>query len=117
MLTNEQKSFEKNQRLAHPTSKFKDEFSVYCGSALHGSGGDRWFDKNFNLVVYKNGIVSLNVEHSFCDAPVMGHLYEVISCIENDYMHYEQKETPVANKAVLIQQSQARIQQLRYSTI
>uniref|UniRef100_A0A4D5RA50 carnitine O-palmitoyltransferase n=1 Tax=Scolopendra viridis TaxID=118503 RepID=A0A4D5RA50_SCOVI len=43
---------------------------------LHGKGYDRWFDKSFNLVVGKNGRVGINAEHSWADAPVMGHMWE-----------------------------------------
>lgn len=37
----------------------------------------RWFDKSFTLVVYQNGKLGGNAEHSWADAPVMGHLWEV----------------------------------------
>lgn len=37
----------------------------------------RWFDKSFNLIVYKNGTMGLNAEHSWADAPIVGHLWEV----------------------------------------
>jgi len=44
---------------------------------IHGSGANRWFDKSLNVVVFKNGHSGLNAEHSFADAPVVAHLYEV----------------------------------------
>lgn len=37
----------------------------------------RWFDKSFNLIVFKNGTMGLNAEHSWADAPIIGHLWEV----------------------------------------
>lgn len=37
----------------------------------------RWFDKSFTLVAFKNGQLGLNTEHSWADAPIMGHLWEV----------------------------------------
>lgn len=37
----------------------------------------RWFDKSFTLVVYKNGKLGANAEHSWADAPIIGHLWEV----------------------------------------
>lgn len=37
----------------------------------------RWFDKSFNLIIYKNGTMGLNAEHSWADAPIIGHLWEV----------------------------------------
>lgn len=38
-----------------------------------------WFDKSFTLVVYKNGKLGANAEHSWADAPIIGHLWEVRS--------------------------------------
>lgn len=40
----------------------------------------RWFDKSFNLIVFKNGTMGLNAEHSWADAPIVGHLWEVRLC-------------------------------------
>ncbi len=37
----------------------------------------RWFDKSFNLIVFKSGTMGLNAEHSWADAPIVGHLWEV----------------------------------------
>uniref|UniRef100_A0A672MY48 carnitine O-palmitoyltransferase n=1 Tax=Sinocyclocheilus grahami TaxID=75366 RepID=A0A672MY48_SINGR len=48
----------------------------YGKSLLHGKCYDRWFDKSFNLIVFKNGTMGLNAEHSWADAPVVGHLWE-----------------------------------------
>uniref|UniRef100_A0A2H1W6J1 carnitine O-palmitoyltransferase n=1 Tax=Spodoptera frugiperda TaxID=7108 RepID=A0A2H1W6J1_SPOFR len=45
---------------------------------LHGKGHDRWFDKSFNLCFSKNGFVGFNSEHTWADAPVMGHLWEYV---------------------------------------
>ncbi|XP_053308148.1 carnitine O-palmitoyltransferase 1, brain isoform isoform X2 [Spea bombifrons] len=49
---------------------------AYAKSLLHGKCYDRWFDKSFTLIVFKNGKVGLNAEHSWADAPIMGHLWE-----------------------------------------
>lgn len=49
----------------------------YAKSLLHGKCYDRWFDKSFNLIVFKNGTMGLNAEHSWADAPIIGHLWEV----------------------------------------
>ncbi|XP_048158266.1 carnitine O-palmitoyltransferase 1, muscle isoform isoform X2 [Corvus hawaiiensis] len=49
---------------------------AYAKSLLHGRCYDRWFDKSFTLVVYKNGKVGANAEHSWADAPIVGHLWE-----------------------------------------
>ncbi|TRY77593.1 hypothetical protein DNTS_024419 [Danionella cerebrum] len=36
----------------------------------------QWFDKSLNLIVFKNGTMGLNAEHSWADAPIVGHLWE-----------------------------------------
>ncbi len=43
---------------------------------IHSDGKSIWFDKSINIVFFKNGFCGLNVEHSFADAPVMGHVWE-----------------------------------------
>ncbi|KAJ7994607.1 hypothetical protein DPEC_G00251220 [Dallia pectoralis] len=48
----------------------------YAKSLFHGKCYDRWFDKSFNLIVFKNGTMGLNAEHSWADAPIIGHLWE-----------------------------------------
>jgi len=35
-----------------------------------------WFDKCFNIIVYKNGRCSINCEHSMADAPALAHAWE-----------------------------------------
>ncbi|UYV78943.1 CPT1A [Cordylochernes scorpioides] len=52
---------------------------------LHGKGYDRWFDKSFNLIVAKNGRAGLNAEHSWADAPIIGHLWEF--SIAQDFLY------------------------------
>lgn len=47
---------------------------LLCGGE---DGSDCWFDKSFNMIVYKNGKLGLNAEHSWADAPVMAHVMEV----------------------------------------
>uniref|UniRef100_A0A8C4Y9Y2 carnitine O-palmitoyltransferase n=1 Tax=Gopherus evgoodei TaxID=1825980 RepID=A0A8C4Y9Y2_9SAUR len=48
----------------------------YAKALLHGQCHDRWFDKSFTLIVFRNGKIGLNAEHSWADAPIMGHLWE-----------------------------------------
>uniref|UniRef100_A0A3P9CVL1 carnitine O-palmitoyltransferase n=1 Tax=Maylandia zebra TaxID=106582 RepID=A0A3P9CVL1_9CICH len=48
----------------------------YAKSLLHGKCYDRWFDKSFSVVIYKNGKSGLNAEHSWADAPTVAHLWE-----------------------------------------
>ncbi|CEG45495.1 choline carnitine o [Plasmopara halstedii] len=45
---------------------------------IHGNGGNRWFDKSFNLVIYKNSVAGFNAEHAWADAPVMAHVWEQV---------------------------------------
>lgn len=56
---------------------------------IHGTGGNRWFDKSFNLVVYKNGIAGFNAEHAWADAPVMAHLWEWVCTMNTIALPYE----------------------------
>ncbi|KAG8522551.1 Carnitine O-palmitoyltransferase 1, liver isoform, partial [Galemys pyrenaicus] len=50
----------------------------YAKSLLHGRCYDRWFDKSFTFIVFKNGKMGLNTEHSWADAPIIGHLWEYV---------------------------------------
>ncbi|XP_029010082.1 carnitine O-palmitoyltransferase 1, muscle isoform [Betta splendens] len=50
----------------------------YAKSLLHGKCYDRWFDKSFNLISYPNGKMGINVEHSWADAPIVGHMWEYV---------------------------------------
>ncbi|EEB10161.1 carnitine palmitoyltransferase I, putative [Pediculus humanus corporis] len=49
---------------------------------LHGKGYDKWFDKSFTLFFYRFQI-GFNAEHSWADAPVMGHAWEHILQFES----------------------------------
>lgn len=52
--------------------------------ALHGEGDNIWFDKSFNIIVFKNGKFGVNVEHAWADAPIMSQFFEwVIDCETN----------------------------------
>ncbi|XP_040289657.1 carnitine O-palmitoyltransferase 1, brain isoform isoform X2 [Bufo bufo] len=53
-----------------------NSLDAYAKSLLHGKCYDRWFDKSFSLVVFQNGKVGLNAEHSWADAPIIGHMWE-----------------------------------------
>ncbi|PAA56633.1 hypothetical protein BOX15_Mlig029955g1 [Macrostomum lignano] len=48
----------------------------FAKSLLHGNGCNRWFDKTFTLVVFANGRIGFNAEHSWADAPVLSQLWE-----------------------------------------
>uniref|UniRef100_A0A8C3JPY7 carnitine O-palmitoyltransferase n=1 Tax=Calidris pygmaea TaxID=425635 RepID=A0A8C3JPY7_9CHAR len=57
---------------------------AYAKSLIHGRCYDRWFDKTFTLVIFKNGRMGLNAEHSWADAPIVGHLWENV--MATDYL-------------------------------
>ncbi|RVE44943.1 hypothetical protein evm_010368 [Chilo suppressalis] len=58
--------------------KDPSKLDQYGRILLHGKGCDRWFDKSFNLCFSTNGSVGFNAEHTWADAPVMGHLWEYV---------------------------------------
>ncbi|XP_053911306.1 carnitine O-palmitoyltransferase 1, muscle isoform isoform X2 [Cuculus canorus] len=60
----------------------------YAKSLLHGHCYDRWFDKSFTLVVYKNGKLGANAEHSWADAPIIGHLWEFMLATDKFQLGY-----------------------------
>ena len=54
------------------STESSEELNRYAKSLLHGQTCDRWFDKTFTMVVYKNGRYGMNVEHTWADAPITG---------------------------------------------
>uniref|UniRef100_H3CYN5 carnitine O-palmitoyltransferase n=1 Tax=Tetraodon nigroviridis TaxID=99883 RepID=H3CYN5_TETNG len=60
----------------------------YAKCLLHGKCYDRWFDKSFNLIVFKNGTMGLNAEHSWADAPIVGHLWEQVLSMDPKNLGY-----------------------------
>lgn len=50
--------------------------SERSSAAFHGDGNNYWFDKSISLTLHANGRFSMSVEHSWGDAPVLGHLVE-----------------------------------------
>ncbi|XP_029289337.1 carnitine O-palmitoyltransferase 1, liver isoform isoform X1 [Cottoperca gobio] len=63
----------------------------YAKSLLHGKCYDRWFDKSFNLIVFKNGTMGLNAEHSWADAPIIGHLWEHVLSMDPFKLGYTEE--------------------------
>uniref|UniRef100_A0A672G4K5 carnitine O-palmitoyltransferase n=1 Tax=Salarias fasciatus TaxID=181472 RepID=A0A672G4K5_SALFA len=63
----------------------------YAKSLLHGKCYDRWFDKSFNLIVFKNGTMGLNAEHSWADAPIIGHLWEHVLSMDPVRLGYTEE--------------------------
>lgn len=45
---------------------------------LHGDGKAIWFDKSLNLVIFNDAKLGINAEHSWGDAPVIGHCMEFV---------------------------------------
>uniref|UniRef100_A0A8D0G1G8 Carnitine O-palmitoyltransferase 1, muscle isoform n=1 Tax=Sphenodon punctatus TaxID=8508 RepID=A0A8D0G1G8_SPHPU len=66
----------------------EDSLDRYSKSLLHGYCCDRWFDKSFTLVVYRNGKLGANMEHSWADAPVIGHLWEFMLATDQFQLGY-----------------------------
>nr|XP_023398078.1 carnitine O-palmitoyltransferase 1, muscle isoform isoform X2 [Loxodonta africana] len=62
--------------------------SLYGKARLHGSCYDRWFDKSFTLICFKNGQMGLNAEHAWADAPIIGHLWEFVLATDALYLGY-----------------------------
>ncbi|CAF5088814.1 unnamed protein product, partial [Rotaria magnacalcarata] len=58
----------------------------YAHAILHGKAYNRWFDKSFTFVVSKNAVFGFNVEHSWADAPISGHMVEYV--LSEDIMHF-----------------------------
>ncbi|XP_051818519.1 carnitine O-palmitoyltransferase 1, muscle isoform isoform X1 [Antechinus flavipes] len=65
--------------------------SLYGKALLHGNCYNRWFDKSFTLVAFKNGKLGLNTEHAWADAPIVGHLWEFV--LATDAFHLDYNET------------------------
>ncbi|OCT81808.1 carnitine O-palmitoyltransferase 1, liver isoform isoform X1 [Xenopus laevis] len=62
----------------------------YAKSLLHGKCYDRWFDKTMSFVVFKNGKMGMNCEHSWADAPIVGHLWEYVMATDKIEMGYNE---------------------------
>ncbi|XP_031416395.1 carnitine O-palmitoyltransferase 1, liver isoform-like isoform X2 [Clupea harengus] len=63
----------------------------YAKALLHGKCYDRWFDKSFSVVVFKNGKNGLNAEHSWADAPVVAHLWEYVLATDSFQLGYSEE--------------------------
>lgn len=64
------------------------QYNKFAKDCLHGTGDNIWFDKSFNVLIFKNGKVGFNCEHSWADAPIMSQLYEWISHCEVQSLGY-----------------------------
>jgi hypothetical protein len=61
---------------AHYSKEDSTELNKMGHSLLHGTGWNRWFDKSICAVVYSNGKIGFNLEHSWADAPIVGQMLE-----------------------------------------
>ncbi|TKC52287.1 hypothetical protein EI555_000406 [Monodon monoceros] len=52
------------------------------------TAGDRWFDKSITFVIFKNGKMGINAEHSWADAPIIGHLWEYVLATDSFQLGY-----------------------------
>ena len=43
---------------------------------IHGNGSNIWFDKSVCVIVFNDGRIGFNAEHSWGDAPTLGHVLE-----------------------------------------
>ncbi|XP_038857237.1 carnitine O-palmitoyltransferase 1, liver isoform-like isoform X1 [Salvelinus namaycush] len=64
---------------------------LYAKSLLHGKCYDRWFDKSFTLIAYKNGKLGVNAEHSWADAPIIGHMWEYVLATDCFHLGYTEE--------------------------
>uniref|UniRef100_A0A7S2R6H8 Choline/carnitine acyltransferase domain-containing protein n=1 Tax=Mucochytrium quahogii TaxID=96639 RepID=A0A7S2R6H8_9STRA len=64
---------------------------------FHGHGGNIWFDKSINLVVFNDGYAGLNCEHSWADAPAVAHLWEF--ALLNELIGFQTKTKKVRPNA------------------
>ncbi|KAM9177402.1 carnitine O-palmitoyltransferase 1, muscle isoform [Dugong dugon] len=62
--------------------------SLYGKALLHGNCYNRWFDKSFTVISFKNGQMGLNAEHAWADAPIIGHLWEFVLATDTLYLGY-----------------------------
>ncbi|KAG7261467.1 hypothetical protein CRUP_008156, partial [Coryphaenoides rupestris] len=63
----------------------------YAKSLMHGKCYDRWFDKSFNLISYPNGKMGINTEHSWADAPIIGHMWEYVLATDCFHLGYTEE--------------------------
>lgn len=61
---------------------------------LHRNGKSLWYDKNFNLVVTKNGRMVANVDHTWSDASVMVHVFDFVFSVESSVDHWVNQIPP-----------------------
>ncbi|XP_077451606.1 carnitine O-palmitoyltransferase 1, muscle isoform isoform X2 [Stigmatopora argus] len=68
-----------------------NSLDAYAKSLLHGKCYDRWFDKSFTLISYPNGKMGINAEHSWADAPIVGHMWEYVVATDCFHLGYTEE--------------------------
>ncbi|GJM03671.1 MAG: carnitine O-acetyltransferase [Rhodomicrobium sp.] len=53
-----------------------------CNQLLHGSDGNRWYDKALQLIIFKNGKAGINIEHCGLDGTTILNFVDYILEIE-----------------------------------
>lgn len=49
-----------------------------CNQLLHGGNGNRWYDKALQLIIFKNGVAGINVEHCSLDGTTILNFVDTI---------------------------------------
>jgi carnitine O-palmitoyltransferase 1 len=57
---------------------------------LGDMGKNRWVDKCFHLIVCKNGKAGIEAEHTWGDAPALGHIFELVMAREVQERPYDE---------------------------
>ena len=66
-----------------------DDLTAQGNVYMHGLNGcTRWMDKSLQILVAPNGMVGMNGEHSWGDAPTCGHMWEICLARENRIQPY-----------------------------
>jgi carnitine O-palmitoyltransferase 1 len=76
-------------------------------AVMHGNGYNRWLDKSFTVVVSRNGVTALNVEHSWGDAPAICYISDIVGCremIDRDQQIFSGKDGEIKPSAQQEQQ-------------
>uniref|UniRef100_A0A7N8X989 Carnitine O-palmitoyltransferase 1, muscle isoform n=1 Tax=Mastacembelus armatus TaxID=205130 RepID=A0A7N8X989_9TELE len=68
-----------------------NSLDTYAKSLLHGKCYDRWFDKSVTLISYTNGKMGINAEHSWADAPIVGHMWEYVLATDCFHLGYTEE--------------------------
>ncbi len=73
-----------------------------CLELLRGNGGNRWFDKSLQFIVFKNGVAGLNVEHSGLDRATIVEFLDYVLGIDtsniDQYSGAKEQGTPLLQR-------------------